>query len=116
MLNSVDLSINLQAVLRKDEDVWVAWCPSLDIASQGETLDAAVQSLEVAVEGWFESCLERGVLKEALKEAGFVLSKDGMPVGVVFAVREENSEERPIQVRLPAYMAAELLAPNHAAH
>ncbi len=116
MLNSVDLSINLQAVLRNDGDVWVAWCPSLDIASQAETLDGAFQSLEAADECWFESCLERGVLKEGLGEAGFVLSKDGMPVGAVFAVREENSVERPIQVRLPGYMAAELLAPNHAAH
>ncbi len=79
-------------------------------------MDSAVQSLEVAVEGWFENRLERGVLKAALKEAGFVLSRNGIPVGVVFAVREENSEARPIQVRLPAYMAAESLAPDHAAY
>jgi hypothetical protein len=71
MLNSVDLSFSLGAVLRNDEGVWVAWCP---------LLDSAVQSLESAVEGWFESCLDRGVLKEALREAGFELSNDGMRV------------------------------------
>jgi predicted RNase H-like HicB family nuclease len=80
MLNSVDLSFSLGAVLRNDEGVWVAWCPLLDIASQADSLDSAVQSLESAVEGWFESCLDRGVLKEALRESGFELSNDGMRV------------------------------------
>lgn len=116
MLNSVDLNINLQALLRFEIDAWVAWCPSLDISSQAETQELALQSLQEAVELWFESCLERGVLREALKEAGFVPAGSTTSAGNAGTFMEKESLEKPIHIRIPAYMAAELLESGHAAN
>jgi predicted RNase H-like HicB family nuclease len=48
-------TISLSAVLNpEDSGGYVALCPELDIASQGETIDDAVQNLKEAVEGFFE--------------------------------------------------------------
>ena len=48
-------SISLSAVLNpEDSGGYVALCPELDIASQGESIDDAVQNLKEAVEGFFE--------------------------------------------------------------
>ena len=71
MQNEVKVSVNLQVALRLDGDAWVGYCPSLDMASQGDTEEEALNAVKEAVELWFESCLERGVLAQALEESGF---------------------------------------------
>lgn len=48
-------SISLSAVLSPDASAgYVALCPELDVASQGESIDEAMQNLKEAVEGFFE--------------------------------------------------------------
>jgi len=67
----VNLSVRLEAAFRQDGKCWLAWCLPLDVMTQGETKEAAFKSLKEAVGLWFESCIERGVLDEALGEVGF---------------------------------------------
>ncbi|MEZ4726710.1 MAG: type II toxin-antitoxin system HicB family antitoxin [Caldilineaceae bacterium] len=43
------------AILERDEDWYVALCPELDIASQGETLEDARNNLAKAIELFGES-------------------------------------------------------------
>jgi predicted RNase H-like HicB family nuclease len=45
---------SLTAVVRPEDDMFVALCPELDIASQGETRDAAIANLREAVELFFD--------------------------------------------------------------
>jgi predicted RNase H-like HicB family nuclease len=45
----------LTAVIEREDDVYVALCPELDIASQGDTVDAAKKNLVEALELFFES-------------------------------------------------------------
>jgi len=47
-------SIQLTAVIEREDDWYVATCPELDIVSQGETIEAARSNLLEAVEGFFE--------------------------------------------------------------
>jgi predicted RNase H-like HicB family nuclease len=48
-------SLTLSAVLNPEEPSgYVALCPELDIASQGESIDDALNNLKEAVEGFFE--------------------------------------------------------------
>ena len=49
-------SVSLSAVLSPEDcGGYVAFCPKLDIASQGESIDEAIQNLKEAVEGFFEA-------------------------------------------------------------
>jgi len=43
------------AIIEKEDDLYVALCPELDIASQGESITAARDNLAEAVELFFET-------------------------------------------------------------
>jgi predicted RNase H-like HicB family nuclease len=43
------------AVLEKENDMYVALCPELDVASQGKTVEEATANLKEAVELFLES-------------------------------------------------------------
>jgi predicted RNase H-like HicB family nuclease len=45
----------LTAIIERDDDTYVALCPELDIASQGDTVEAARKNLIEALELFFES-------------------------------------------------------------
>lgn len=49
------MTYQMTAVIEKEEDGYVALCPELDIASQGDTIETARQNLQEALELFFES-------------------------------------------------------------
>jgi predicted RNase H-like HicB family nuclease len=124
MRNSVvNLSVRLEAAFRQEGDRWLAWCLPLDVMTQADSKKAALVSLKEAVGLWFESCIERGVLEEALAEVGFQPIKPGEKIH-----RDANVVEvkRPLrdmsnftvtesfEVTIPAYIAARQLEPSAA--
>jgi len=114
--STITLDIRLEIGIRRDGDEYVAWCIALDVFSQGKSKDKAVASLKEAVELWFESCLQRGVLDQALREAGFVQGPPPVDVvtNTVHLRREQQSNFEVsggfardyIEVSVPAYIAA----------
>ncbi len=42
------------AIVHKEDDWYVSWCPDIDIASQGKTVEEAVANLKEAVELYLE--------------------------------------------------------------
>lgn len=47
-------SNSFTAIVEKQEDLYVALCPELDIASQGATIEEAIANLKEAVELFLE--------------------------------------------------------------
>jgi len=45
----------LTTVIEREGDGYVAWCPALDIASQGETVETARANLEEAIALFIEA-------------------------------------------------------------
>ena len=63
--------IKVRCRVRKDREVgYIAQCQSLDVLSQGNTKEEAVSNLTEALDLFVESCKERGVLVDVLKECG----------------------------------------------
>ena len=71
------VQIKLSVESNSDGRVWIAQCPSIDVASQEGTKKAALKSLREGIELWFESCISRNVLSEALSASGFTQLKAG---------------------------------------
>ena len=46
--------LHLTAIVRRENPVYVAWCPELDVISQGKTIDSAIRNLKRAVELYLE--------------------------------------------------------------
>ncbi len=55
------------AIIQKEDDMFVALCSELDIASQGYTIEEAKKNLEEAVTLFFEHATPEEI-KERLKE------------------------------------------------
>ncbi|MDE2979187.1 MAG: type II toxin-antitoxin system HicB family antitoxin [Acidobacteriota bacterium] len=71
------LRLNLSMKLEQEDDVWVALCPELDVASQGETVEEAADMLDEAVRLFLETCHEMGTLSEVLAESGVTIAVAG---------------------------------------
>lgn len=66
----MDLSIRVE--IFKEDDLYVALSPELNVSSFGETIVEARESIKEAIEGFLEVCQEMGTLNEVLEEAGFL--------------------------------------------
>ncbi|WP_087141999.1 type II toxin-antitoxin system HicB family antitoxin [Crenothrix polyspora] len=51
----------LTAIIHKEDDAFVSFCPELDIASQGSDIEEAKSNLKEAVELFFECASEEEV-------------------------------------------------------
>ena len=128
--------LGLKAWRRRDEGACIAWCPGLAVLSQAETEDGAMEALREAVELWFESCVERGVLAEALGEVGIIGPAHGEPIpaaagaiticqptplgsgagrhGLSITLGEDRRTDR-IEARIPGHLLADHIGWNPAA-
>lgn len=71
----------LPAVFHEEGDWVVACFPNLDVSSQGRTREEAAGNLIEAAQLFLESCFERNVLDEVLKDCGFAITH-GRPQSV----------------------------------
>ncbi len=65
------MSRRLTAIIHREGDGFVALCPELDIASQGDTIEAARDNLREALELFFE-CAPPSEVQERLGGEVFV--------------------------------------------
>jgi predicted RNase H-like HicB family nuclease len=81
----ITMNVKLPIEILKRERWYVASCPALDVASQGETIKKAKDNLSEAVSLFLISCLERGTLEQVFKDCGFKsavqLAKRKQPIG-----------------------------------
>lgn len=62
---------NFTAIIEHEEDMYVALCPELDIASQGYTVEEARNNLKEAIELFFE-CASNEEVKERIHKDIFI--------------------------------------------
>ena len=61
----------LTSTIRRENDGFVSFCPELDIASQGDTVEEAVYNLKEAV-GLFFECADDNEIKRRLPEEIYI--------------------------------------------
>ncbi len=49
------------AIIEKEDDGYVALCPEVDVASQGDTIEEAKANLQEALELFFETASEKEI-------------------------------------------------------
>lgn len=72
MKATIQAEFRLFGRIRQKGGWFVAYCPPLNLTTQGKTLEEAQQNLIEASQLFITSCLERGTLDRALRELGFV--------------------------------------------
>ena len=65
------MNIQLTAIIEREDDGYVALCPEVDIASQGDTVDEARRNLREALELFFETASPEEI-KERLHDEVYI--------------------------------------------
>ena len=61
-------NLNIKVEVFREDDLYVALCPSLNVSSYGESVEGAKKSLIEAVEAFIEECLNMDTLEDVLSE------------------------------------------------
>ena len=59
---------NYTAILHKEGNLYVSFCPEVDIASQGETIEEAKENLKEAIQLFFEHASENEKKERVFKD------------------------------------------------
>jgi len=87
------MKMKLTEEVWKEGNMYVSYCPELDIASCGETVEQARRNLREAILINMEETKKMGTFDQFLEEAGFHREHDG-----ILSVRKELVGFRPIEI------------------
>jgi predicted RNase H-like HicB family nuclease len=71
MRATIQAQFQLFGVIKKENGWFIAYCPPLDVTTQGKTVTEAKKNLVEACELFVVSCFERGTFEQALRELGW---------------------------------------------
>lgn len=69
------LQIQYDAIIFKEGQTYVSYCPELDVSSCGNNIDEARENLKTAVSLFIEEAENMGTLEDILDEAGYELNE-----------------------------------------
>lgn len=85
--SNIEFQGNLPLQIIAEESGYAVICPILDLASQGETVEIALEMFNESLEMFFEDLIESGNLEKVLLECGWKVE-----------IKHENS---PIKIIIP---------------
>jgi len=68
-LKNLEIKIPVQII--KEDNIFVAHTPALDLCTQGDTYEEAEKMLGEMIHIFFEECIERGTIEQVLKDCGW---------------------------------------------
>ena len=69
--------LQFMGAIWQEGDMYTAYCPELDLATCGHTIEEARRNLQEVIEIFIEETAEMGTLEELLIEAGYDLNGAG---------------------------------------
>jgi len=67
-----NMRLRFTSLIFKEKDMYVSYCPELDVSSCGKDVDKARKNLLEAVSIFLEETKSMGTLNEILEEAGYM--------------------------------------------
>lgn len=92
MHSKIQLQGDLPIQIIKEKDGYSSICPVLNIASQGKTVEEALEMIKEAIEIFFEDLIENGNLEEVLQDCGWTseLTKNS-PIKIIIPPKVFNT-------------------------
>jgi predicted RNase H-like HicB family nuclease len=69
-------NLSVRVEIFREDDIYVALSPELNVSSFGETIEEAKSAIKEAIEAFIEECEVMGTLDDILEEAGFTKNLD----------------------------------------
>jgi predicted RNase H-like HicB family nuclease len=90
-INNVKIKVTEE--IWKEGNMYVSYCPELDMASCGESVEESKKNLKEVISINFTECREKGALNRLLQDAGFTEDQDN-----VLLARKELVSFSPLEV------------------
>lgn len=74
-----EVQVEIYAVILKEEEYFVVYCPALELSSYAKTEEQARKRFEEEVQIFFEETSQRGTLEKLLLQLGWTLRKKPEP-------------------------------------
>jgi predicted RNase H-like HicB family nuclease len=87
------MKVKVTEEIWKEGGMYVSYCPELDIASCGESVEESKKNLKEVISINFVECKKMGTLDQLLQEAGFSEDQDN-----VLLARKELVSFSPLEV------------------
>ena len=71
--NIKNIKVGVNVFILKEDDLFVAYCPALELSSYGETKDEAKESFKQAMHILIEDTQRKGTLEKLLLSLGWTL-------------------------------------------
>ena len=69
------LNVSVEVALFQEDDIWVAYCPALEVSSYGDDKDEAKESFEEAMQIFLAETERKGTLEKYLLKLGWQLQQ-----------------------------------------
>lgn len=87
------MKIKVTEEIWKEGNMYVSYCPELDIASCGESLEESKKNLKEVISINFVECRKTGTLNQLLQDAGFAEDQNN-----VLLARKELVSFSPLEI------------------
>ena len=92
MHSKVQLQGDLPIQIIKEKDGYSSICPVLNIASQGKTVEEALEMIKEAIEIFFEDLIENGNLEEVLQDCCWTIElTKNSPIKIIIPPKVFNT-------------------------
>jgi predicted RNase H-like HicB family nuclease len=71
------IEIEFDAIIFREDGIYVAYCPELDVSSCGDDVGQAKENFRTAVRLFVEEAEKMGTLTDILQEAGYQKGSSG---------------------------------------
>jgi len=105
----IGITFTLPIEIFREDEWYVANCPALNVASQGDTPEEAKAHLGEALLAFLESCLDHGTLEAVLQDCGF----SPVPTDNFNVVTVEPPEDT---IDVPLYLLAKFAGSGQCHH
>ncbi len=78
--NRSSLNVSVQVALFQEGDIWVAYCPALEVSSYGDDKDEAKEAFEEAMQIFLSETDRKGTLERYLLKLGWQLQQKPKPM------------------------------------
>jgi predicted RNase H-like HicB family nuclease len=71
------IPIDFDAIVFKEDETYIAYCPELDISSCGDSVEKAKEMLKTAVRLFIEEAEKMGTLEDIMDESRYIRDSKG---------------------------------------
>lgn len=89
-LNGQAVSVSVSVFLFKEGEVFIAYCPSLDLSGYDTTEDKARADFEYILQEWLQEQVTNGTLQEDLTRYGWKIEHGGATEPTVEEILQRN--------------------------